>query len=444
LSLLFALTAACGLAGCSPGDTPVIDDASPRSVDDASTGAADSTPSDDSSQTDDGGQAQIPAGPPQPGPTPPDPAPYTLSAEELADGWISLFDGVSLFGWTKEKGAANWRVEDGVIVVDQGEAGFLATTSTFADYVLKVDFRAAEGTNSGVFLHAPKVPADPAEDCYELNIAPADNPFPTGSFVGRQKVEGDYTSTDWRTYEVRVLGDTVLVLLDGKEILAYTDPKPLWRGHILLQFREGKVEFRKIKLKPLELKPLLEGEDLAGWKKNGDSEFTASADGELHVKGGKGFLESEAFFGDFVLQLACKTNAAELNSGLFFRCIAGDAGMNGYESQIHNGFLGGDRTRPKDWGTGGIYRREDAKARRVVADDKEWFYKTIVADGPHIAVWVNGYQVTDWTDTRQPDDNPRRGLRTDPGTLMIQGHDPTTDILFRGIQAREMPVRSDE
>ena len=83
--------------------------------------------------------------------------------------------------------------------------------------------------------------------------------------------------------------------------------------------------------------------------------------------------------------------------------------MAGYESQIHNGFLEGDRTRPVDCGTGGIFRRQNA--RRVVADDFAWFRKTIIADGPHMAVWVNGFQVTDWTDKRPPDPNPRRGLR---------------------------------
>lgn len=445
LALLIALATACGPSGCGgSNDTAPGLRYDPSEAD----SAADTKATDGASQVDavpasDGGEAQTPAAAKGP-----DPAPYMLSESELADGWISLFDGVSFFGWTKEKGNANWRIEDGVIVVDEGEPGFLATTSSFSDYVLKIDFRAAENTNSGVFLHSPQVPTDPAKDCYELNIAPADNPFPTGSFVGRQKVEGDYSSTDWRTYEVQVNGDTVLVKLDGKEIMAYTDPQPLWRGRILLQFREGKVEFRKIKLKPLDLNPLLGGEDLAGWTKHGESEFTMTSEGELHVKGGRGYLETEptspeqpAFFGDFVLQLACKTNAEGLNSGLFFRCMPGDEEMNGYESQIQNEYLDGDRTKPKDWGTGGIYRRDDAKARRVVADDKKWFYKTIVADGPHIAVWVDGYQVTDWTDTRQPDDNPRTGLRTDPGSLMIQGHDSTTDILFRDIRAREMPGR---
>ena len=47
----------------------------------------------------------------------------------------------------------------------------------------------------------------------------------------------------------------------------------------------------------------------------------------------------------------------------------------------------------------------------MVPNDREWFTKTIVADGPHMAVWVNGYQVSDWTDTRPEKENAREGLR---------------------------------
>ena len=140
----------------------------------------------------------------------------------------------------------------------------------------------------------------------------------------------------------------------------------------------------------------------------------------------------ERQYGDFVLQLECISHAPGLNSGIFFRCIPGEE-MNGYESQIHNGFKNGDRNQPVDCGTGGIFRR--VNARRVVADDFEWFHKTIIADGPHVAVWVNGYQVTDWTDTRPADPNPRKGLRLEPGTIMIQGHDPTTNLSFRHLRA---------
>jgi hypothetical protein len=109
--------------------------------------------------------------------------------------------------------------------------------------------------------------------------------------------------------------------------------------------------------------------------------------------------------------------------------------MNGYECQIHNGIEGEDPTRPKDCGSGGIFRRQDA--RRVVARDQQWFPMTLVADGPRITSWVNGYQVADWTDTRPADPNPRRGLRTEPGSIMIQGHDPTTNISFRNLRIRD-------
>jgi hypothetical protein len=58
-----------------------------------------------------------------------------------------------------------------------------------------------------------------------------------------------------------------------------------------------------------------------------------------------------------------------------------------------------------------------------------------------MAAWVNGYQVSDWTDPREPHDNPRQGLRLAPGTLQIQGHDKTTNLSFRKLEAAEMPAR---
>src|SRR5262249_25560279 len=98
----------------------------------------------------------------------------------------------------------------------------------------------------------------------------------------------------------------------------------------------------------------------------------------------------------------------------------------------------GDRTKPVDCGTGGVFRRVDA--RKVVADDETWFQKTIVVNGPHVSTWVNGYQVTDWTDTRKPDPNPRKGLRLEPGRLTLQAQDPTPDIFFRNLYAVEIPA----
>ncbi|NQU20745.1 MAG: DUF1080 domain-containing protein [Candidatus Nealsonbacteria bacterium] len=363
----------------------------------------------------------------------------TLSDEELADGWILLFDGETLFGW-KQASKANWKVADGVISVSEGEQGLLHTTSQFADYRLKVDFRSAQRTNSGIFLRTSPAPADVTGKCYELNIAGADNPFPTGSFVQRQKAEGEHQSTDWQTYDVTAQGGHFTVKLDGKLVLDYTDPKPLGRGFIGLQLNSGKVEFRNVKLKPLGLASIFNGKDLTGWKTypEMESEFTVTKEGWMNVRNGKGQIETEGTYADFTMQLDVFVDGKALNSGVFFRCIPGEV-MNGYESQIHNGYIDGDRTKPQDCGTGGIFRRQNA--RRVVADDFAWFQKTIHVDGKHVAVWVNGYQVTDFTDDRKPDANPRKGLRLEPGTIQIQGHDPTTNLSFRNLRIAEMPAR---
>jgi hypothetical protein len=364
----------------------------------------------------------------------------TLTQEEVDDGWILLFDGQTTFGWTAAT-EANWNVSDGAISVSSGAPGLLCTNSQFADYVLKVDFKCPRGTNSGIFLRTLPKPKDPKTDCYELNIADDSiSPFPTGSFVGRQKAEGSHPNGQWQSYEVTCQGGRATVKLDGKLVLNYIDPQALARGHIGLQLNSGPVEFRNIKLKPLGLTSLFNGKDLTGWKvfPGEKSVFSVTPEGALNVKNGRGQIESEAQFADFVLQLEIFSNGKHLNSGLFFRSVPGEF-WNGYESQIRNEYADGDRTKPVDFGTGGIYRRQPA--RKVVADDFTWFAKTVVASGNSMAVWVNGYQVSDWTDTRPPHESPRQGLRTAKGTLLIQGHDPTTDLSFRKIRAVEMPPR---
>lgn len=361
----------------------------------------------------------------------------TLTPAELDDGWILLFDGETLYGW-QPGSEANWKVADGVISVSQGEKGLLTTTSDFADYVLRVDFRYQPQTNSGIFLRTPAHPKDPAKDCYELNIAePAVSPFPTGSFVNRQKGLATPYSDGWHSYEVTAEGPRIRVLLDGREVLDYTDPQPVTRGRIGLQLNSGPVEFRNVKLKPLGTAPIFNGRDLTGWHMlpNLKSDFSVTPAGELNVKNGRGALESDGQYADFVLQLDVFSNGKGLNSGIFFRSIPGEV-WQGYESQINNAFKDDDRTKPKDCGTGGIYRRQDA--RKVVANDFEWFHDTIVVSGDHVATWINGYQVSDWTDTRAPHDNPRQGLRRAAGTLQIQGHDPTTDLSFRKLRIAEM------
>ena len=65
---------------------------------------------------------------------------------------------------------------------------------------------------------------------------------------------------------------------------------------------------------------------------------------------------------------------------------------------------------------------------------------TILAEGKHLGVWVNGLMVTDWTDNRPLKENPREGCRLEKGAISLQGHDPTTDLSFRNIRIAELPA----
>jgi hypothetical protein len=413
--------------------------------------------------------------------------PKLLRRELLDVGWVQLFDGETLFGW-KAVGGAKWEVKDGVVSTDGAKPGFLMTTTEWADYELSLEYRAPGATNSGVFLRTALEPKDPATDCYELNIAPAENPFPTGSLVKRQRVwsgkstpspspspqggggqtnelpqgggeqtngespqgaltpgpspKGRGEDSGWRTFMVTCWKGWVSVELDGKRVADYSDERPVRIGHIGLQSNSGPVEFRNIRLRPIELEPLQTTGDLSNFdtERAETCKFEILPDDDrdyaLRLTNGPGQIETKDEYTNFVLQLECKVNGAGLNSGIFYRTLR-DGRWAGYESQINNVFKEGDRTQPADFGTGGIYRRQPA--RRVVADDGKWFANTIVADGPHMAVWVDGYQVSDWTDERPAAKSAREGKRLEGGAIAIQGHDPTTDFLFRDIQVAELP-----
>lgn len=365
-----------------------------------------------------------------------------LTKEEIREGWIKLFDGKTTFGW-KANNDVDWKVKDGIIEASKGEPGLLLTTAEFSDYELRCDFWMAKGGNSGIFLQSPFQPKDPTKDCYELNICDVHPMFKTGSLVGLAKPTKPVVGEEvWKTFDVTVRGAHIVVKLDGETILDYKNPNPGARnvGFIGLQKNAGLVKFRNVFLKPLASKPLFNGRDLTGWRivPGGVSEFKVQ-DGNIHVKNGRGYLETIDQWADFVLQAEAKTNGEHLNSGIFFRALPGTEKnpADGYECQIRNEWEGDDRTKPVDFGTGAIYRR--IATRKVVPSDKEWFTMTILARGAQVSVWVDGYQTTDWIDTRKPHSNPRNGLRTEAGHFSLQGHDPTTDLDFKNIRLTEFP-----
>lgn len=344
--------------------------------------------------------------------------------ESLDRGWVSLFDGQTLYGW-RGNSKTDWQVADGAIKATEGPRGLLRTTTQFSNYELSLDFKGSAETSSAVFLRTSPTPKAVGKDSYKISIAPDDAPFSS--------------SRKWNTMRIVLRGRLGQGFLNGQQVVTFS-AADVGRGYLGLEFHENEIQFRNIFLRPLQLKPLINGGALAHWNSTqaGDSVFAFDRQRILNMKSGPGQLESKQHFADFVLSAKIKTNAAGLNSGIFFRCQPGEK-LNGYESQIQNEMIDDDPSKPLDCGTGGIFRRHDA--RRIVAKDNQWFYKTIVAVGPHISVWVNGYQVTDWADQRPHNANPRHGLRLSAGSIMLQGHDPTTDVLFQRIDVAELLPR---
>jgi hypothetical protein len=329
------------------------------------------------------------------------PRPNTLTPQEIADGWILLFDGETTFGWKTEGDA---KVEDGALVLGGDKETTATATTTFGSCRLELEGRHLAGSGDAT-----------------VSLA---------SLGGNSKVHNAGTIHPGSPAKA------------GWERVALTTPKDTAvRSAVRIEVPAGsKVAVRNVRLLPLGLQSIFNGKDLTGWKEvktdRTKSEFTVTDKGELNIKNGPGDLQTEGQWDDFVLQLEIFSNGDHLNSGVFFRCLPGEF-WRGYEAQIRNQWKGDDRTKAVDYGTGGIYNRQPA--RKVVSSDREWFTMTVAAEGTHLAVWVNGYQTADYTDTRPPNRSARDGAKTDKGPISLQGHDPTTDLSFRNIRIAELP-----
>jgi hypothetical protein len=265
-----------------------------------------------------------------------------------------------------------------------------------------------------------------------------------GAVVGNGAIRGGRTTSEFSNVKAHLefsnggkfkVGTKEFSAGDGQSLLVKSEGK----GPIVLGDR---VSLKRITVQFNDMKAIMPGPNLDGWKRIDRATLAdekrpkwTMKDGVLEAVGGPGALEYPTPYGNAVIQIEARSRNRHANGGLFFRSIPGDF-MNGYEAQIHSACEKGDPSKPAEYATGGIDDRQNA--RRLVSRDFEPFVMTVLADGPHIATWVDGYQVTDWTDTRKENKNPRQGLRLEAGTIQLQAHDPATDLEIRAIRVVEL------
>lgn len=204
----------------------------------------------------------------------------TVAADDepfvVEDGFVSLFDGKSLAGWTGS--LSGYAVEDGNLVCVAGGKGNLLTEREYADFVLRFDFKLTAGANNGLGIRCPKVAEGNLHlDGIELQILDDTaekyktlKPYQYhGSVYGivPAKVGSLKPLGEWNSQDVTVKGRRVTVVLNGTTIVdADLDeatkagtldgtPHPglsRGKGHLGFLGHGDRVDFRRIRLNSLD------------------------------------------------------------------------------------------------------------------------------------------------------------------------------------------------
>ncbi len=195
---------------------------------------------------------------------------WLLLGTATAQAAQPLFDGKTLAGW--EGNTNTWRVEAGAIVAGrldrkQPHNEFLATTNTFGDFELRLEYK-LEGSkgfvNGGVQFRSRRVPADHEVSGYQADLgANTDGNLYDESRRNRNLVAADpavrqraLKPGEWNEYRIRAQGAHIQLWLNGELTADYReqDPQILRRGIIALQIHGGaftQIQYRNLVIEDL-------------------------------------------------------------------------------------------------------------------------------------------------------------------------------------------------
>lgn len=201
--------------------------------------------------------------------------PSTDLFEKDNSGFVSLFDGKTLAGWTNIiKVGPPYYVTNGVIACPANAANDLVTEKAYSDFILRMDFKLTPGANNGVGIRTPMEKANLTYVGNEIQI------LDDGDAQYAHLEPGQYCGSlykifaakrgalkpvgAWNHYDITVVGRRFKIVLNGETIVDsnindVTDPAVLRdhpgmlreRGHIALLGHESYCEFRNLAIKEL-------------------------------------------------------------------------------------------------------------------------------------------------------------------------------------------------
>jgi len=206
----------------------------------------------------------------------------SLTPEQKEQGWILLFNGQSLAGWTTNTQQPSRReVEDHAINPHRCGGYMLIHEKIWSDFLLALDFKISKGCNSGVFIRTFPLTTRPGRDVgYNgIEVAIDDTQgagfHDTGAIYDLVKPSANamHPPGTWNHMEILCDRNVIQVEMNGKVVTRMdldewpeknkrpdgTDHKfdaalkdhPR-RGYIGLQDHGGDCWYKNIRIKPLE------------------------------------------------------------------------------------------------------------------------------------------------------------------------------------------------
>jgi hypothetical protein len=197
-----------------------------------------------------------------------------LTEQEKTEGFIPLFNGKDLTGWTGD--TTGYVAEDGKIVLHPDRSsGNLYTTDEYGDFILRFEFQLTPGANNGIGIRTP-LSGDAAYVGMEIQILDDTSPKYKdlkpyqfhGSIYGVVPAKQGHLKPagEWNSEEIIANGQQITVKLNGTTIVdADIDkaaaPKTIdgrdhpglknTKGHIGFCGHGDHIEFRNLRIKPL-------------------------------------------------------------------------------------------------------------------------------------------------------------------------------------------------
>lgn len=146
------------------------------------------------------------------------------------DEWISLFDGKSLNNWKVGDNAATFTIENGAIVAHGPVAHLFydgeVQQHQFKNFEFKADVMTTPGSNSGIYFHTMYQQSSWPKKGYEVQVNNSQSDWRrTGSLYGIQDVKEVFVNdNEWFTEYIKVEGKRVIVKLNDRIVVDYTEP----------------------------------------------------------------------------------------------------------------------------------------------------------------------------------------------------------------------------